>query len=373
MILNKLKQVWTFIWGTQVPVKENSTSRFEKEQLCDKIDRQIDKTIREKAQIKFTPLEIPQPDIAEKNIGSSFRSYSPYKITETRSLKELKEIRLKREAEELELLKKKSFELLDQVNLCLKEREIKKAKSTLSKVAEFMPLVNAIELERAYQQANSSYENLVEILDRENRQRLEEARKREEEEEKRRLEEQERLRKLSEDRKLDWREFEKILEKNGIVYLYHFTDKRNLSSIKKHGGLFSWSYCQRNNIAIPCQGGDYQSKELDKKYGLEDYVRLSFCKDHPMAFRLEQAGSKIALLKIKVDVAYLKDTLFSDMNAADKRHKHGGNIEDLRRVNFAATKMSYLRGDDPNFKAHQAEVMVKTLIPLKYIVNINEV
>ena len=153
-------------------------------------------------------------------------------------------------------------------------------------------------------------------------------------------------------------------------YLYHFTDVRNIPSIKKHGGLLSWHYCHTHGITIPCQGGDYDSRELDKKYGLEDYVRLSFCDDHPMKWRLEQSGSVMRVLRIKIDVALLKDTQFSDMNAADKRHTHGKTLRHLQMVDFDATKMHYLRSDDPNFKPHQAEVMVKTFIPLKYIENI---
>jgi hypothetical protein len=69
-------------------------------------------------------------------------------------------------------------------------------------------------------------------------------------------------------------------------------------------------------------------------------------------------------------VALLKDVQYSDMNAADKRHTHGKSLKHLKMVNFEATRMHYLRSEDPNFKLHQAEVMVKTFVPLKYIVNI---
>ena len=99
-------------------------------------------------------------------------------------------------------------------------------------------------------------------------------------------------------------------------------------------------------------------------------MRLSFCDDHPMAYRLKQSGSNIVILRIMADVALLKDTQFSDMNAADKRHTHGKKLSHLQMVDFDATRMHYLRSDDPNFKPHQAEVMVKTFIPLKYIENI---
>ena len=178
------------------------------------------------------------------------------------------------------------------------------------------------------------------------------------------------MEKLSAERKENWEDFYQVLESNDIRFLYHFTDKRNIPSIKRHGGLFSGHYCETNNINIPRQGGDYDSRELDKKYGLQDYVRLSFCDDHPMKYRLQQSGSDMVVLRIKIDVALLKDTLFSDINAADRLHTHGGSLLDLKRVNFDATKRHFVSKNDEDFKPHQAEVMVKTFVPLKYIVNI---
>ena len=63
--------------------------------------------------------------------------------------------------------------------------------------------------------------------------------------------------------------------------------------------------------------------------------------------------------------------LFSDINAADSSHRHGGSIEDLKRVNFNAVKRNYVSRDDVDFKLHQAEVMVKTFIPVRYILNLD--
>ena len=118
-------------------------------------------------------------------------------------------------------------------------------------------------------------------------------------------------------------------------------------------------------------GGSALSRELDMTYGLADYVRLSFCKDHPMAYRLYQKGHNLVLLKIKVDVAWLKDTLFSDINAADSDHHHGGTLDDLKRVNIEATQKEYVSNSSPIFKQHQAEVLVRSFIPLEYIINIS--
>ncbi|MBQ5974768.1 MAG: DUF4433 domain-containing protein [Bacteroidales bacterium] len=162
----------------------------------------------------------------------------------------------------------------------------------------------------------------------------------------------------------------KVLQSNGIQCFYHFTAKNNLSSIKALGGLYSWYSMQENKRNIPCSGGDDWSHQLDMRHGLQDYVRLSFCDDHPMAFRLKQSGTPLVLLKIDIEVATWKDTLFSDINAADNNHRHGGSLADLNHVNFNAVKRNYVSREDADFKPHQAEVMVKTFIPTKYILNL---
>ena len=171
--------------------------------------------------------------------------------------------------------------------------------------------------------------------------------------------------------KSDYASFMQVLRENGIVYLYHFTDRRNLASIRKHGGLYSWAYCGSHGITIPYAGGNSSSRNNDCRYGLQDYVRLSFCTDHPMMWRLRQQGYDLVLLKIKVDAAVFAGTMFSDMNATDGMHSHGESLADLKRVRFSAVRRSYLRRDDVDFKYHQAEIMVKTFIPAKYIVNLN--
>lgn len=161
------------------------------------------------------------------------------------------------------------------------------------------------------------------------------------------------------------------LRKSGITCLYHFTSRRNLDSIKRHGGLYSWWYLDNHDITVPCPGGNDFSKQLDRYYGLQDYVRLSLCQDHPMAYRLKQAGEDIVVLRISLDVVEMEETLFSDMNATDSCHHHGGSLEDLKRINIPATQRRFVRRDDPDFKALQAEIMPKTFIPAKYILNLN--
>ena len=165
----------------------------------------------------------------------------------------------------------------------------------------------------------------------------------------------------------------KLLTDNGIECFYHFTDVKNIPLIKDMGGLCSWNFLYKNNVVIPFQGGDEESMKYDKKYGLEDYVRLSFCKSHPMEHRLKQMGANLVTLRVSVEVAKFANTLFSNMNAADSDHTHGGQLSDLLKVNIDATKTGIIARDDINFKLRQAEVMVKTFIPSDLILNFNEI
>jgi hypothetical protein len=171
------------------------------------------------------------------------------------------------------------------------------------------------------------------------------------------------------------------LKDNNITILYHFTDKENIDSIKKNGGLYSWYSCEKRGINIPFPGGDKLSRKLDESDDLQDYVRLSFCNVHPMKYtKIEKKRREAKLLRVSIEVIYFEKTQFSDRNATDSKddangvrlRKIGPNIQNLQSINFEATKMTYLRHEDPNFGPHQAEVLVKSHIPIKYIENIND-
>lgn len=197
--------------------------------------------------------------------------------------------------------------------------------------------------------------------------REEEARRIKEEIQLKEQKEKERLHRLSHTLKTSSASIKRHLTANGVRYFYHFTDKRNLESIRKRGGLYSWQYCEDHDISIARPGGDSTSRSLDRRHGLQDYVRVSFCTDHPMKWILEQQGYDMVLLKVKIDVACLEGTLFSDINATDNNHHHGGTLADLQRINIPATQQNYVSRESDIFKQHQAEVMVKTFIPLEYI------
>ena len=172
--------------------------------------------------------------------------------------------------------------------------------------------------------------------------------------------------------KENYEEFRRVLEDNKIDCFYHFTERSNLDNIKKEGGLFSWKYLEDNKI-ISTLGSSELSRELDRRLGLEDYARLSFCEEHPMKFIAVNEGriKDPVILEIDIEVAFLKGTLFSDMNATKKGHKRGGGIEDLKNVKFDVVKKIYGNLEVLDKAYYQAEILVKTKIPIGYIRNIN--
>ncbi len=84
--------------------------------------------------------------------------------------------------------------------------------------------------------------------------------------------------------KNNYQEYKEILERNGIKKLYHFTDRDNLESIIRNGGLYSWADCENKSIDIKKPGGSDMSRQLDVRDGLQNYVRVSFVTQHPMMY-----------------------------------------------------------------------------------------
>ena len=174
----------------------------------------------------------------------------------------------------------------------------------------------------------------------------------------------------------NWEDFKNILELHHITTLYHFTDRDNLENIIKNGGLFSWKDCEERGITIPKPGGGgpgSTSWSLDKRDGLEHYVRASFTKQHPMMYvaMSEQRISNPVILEIDPEVIFDEQTKFSDRNATRSGANVGGNLEDFKKIHFQTVKANKHFDLDINEQPfYQAEILVKNSIPLKYIKNI---
>ncbi len=165
-------------------------------------------------------------------------------------------------------------------------------------------------------------------------------------------------------------EIRSYLQNNDIKYLYHFTEKDRIESIIKYGGLLSFKRCLDEGITMPVREDMALTRDIDARMDLEDYVRTSYCSRLPKIKERQVEGAELVLLKIDPEVALFDDTLYTDIEATQPNLKCGGEIDDLRRVNFQATKKVVSRPEDNDYWQRQAEVLIKGFIPLQYILNV---
>ena len=175
------------------------------------------------------------------------------------------------------------------------------------------------------------------------------------------------------EKKSNWQEYEQVLKDGRITKLYHFTDRDNLESIIKHGGLYSWKDCEDKGIKIAKPGGSGTSRSLDQRDGLQYYARLSFVPDHPMMYVAMDDGriSNPVVLEIDLEAALWEDTMYADRNMTKNGANVGGTLDDLKAVHFGLFwGHRYFDMTEEAKMYYKAEVLVKHFIPLKYITNI---
>ena len=176
------------------------------------------------------------------------------------------------------------------------------------------------------------------------------------------------------EKKSNWQEFKAVLDEHRITKLFHFTDRDNLESIIKNGGLYSWMDCDRKGIKINKPGGSTASRQLDSSRNLEDYVRVSFTTQHPMMYVAMKDGriSNPVILEIDPEVIYWNESLYANLNAARYTIKPniGPGISDFKQIHFlsvkARTNFDLPEEEQPYF---QAEILVKNYIPLELLVS----
>lgn len=175
------------------------------------------------------------------------------------------------------------------------------------------------------------------------------------------------------EKKSNWQDFKAILDQYGITKLYHFTDRSNLESIIKEGGLYSWMDCDKKGIKITKPGGEALSRSLDCRHNLQEYVRVSFTTQHPMMYVAMQEGriSNPVILEIDPEVIYWKSSKYSDSNATRNDVCVGENLDAFKKIHFNSVKArTHFDLTDEEKPYFQAEILVKNFIPLECIKNI---
>lgn len=165
---------------------------------------------------------------------------------------------------------------------------------------------------------------------------------------------------------------QQLIREFGIRNLFHFTDLRNLDSIRQHG-LLSWRELRARGISPAAPGGNDWSHDADERRSLDRYVHLCLFSEHPMEYVARQDGriQQSTFLKISPDVLSIPGVLFTDGVA----NRSGVEPMDLAAaaaiLDFEAI---YRRLDwrDPAVQerrqtAKKYEVLVPNLVPVHFI------
>jgi hypothetical protein len=79
-----------------------------------------------------------------------------------------------------------------------------------------------------------------------------------------------------------------FVQRFGVQSFYHFTDRRNLDSIRNVGAILRLAELNRRGIVIPAPGGNDWSHQADARRGLDEYVHLCLVPQHPMKYVARQ-------------------------------------------------------------------------------------
>ncbi len=161
-----------------------------------------------------------------------------------------------------------------------------------------------------------------------------------------------------------------------VPFLYHFTDRRNLDLIRKHGGLFPIAQLIAGGVAVPAPGGNEWSRDADALKGMGNYVHLCFRNSHPMEFVARRDGRITDSIFLRIHPAVLDFAGVRFTN--DVSNKSG--VESVPIEQAAALidfEVLYTRTDWKNpaiqqrlLQAEKYEVLVPCQIPLDLIGNI---
>lgn len=117
--------------------------------------------------------------------------------------------------------------------------------------------------------------------------------------------------------KVTLEEFVAVFSKAG-AYFYHFTDTRNLPSIREHGILSMAELKKRSVETVP--GGNQWSLDADKHFGMDEYVHVCFIRDHPMAYLAQQEGRIEHIKYLSIDpTVILQDGAMITDRVSNKR------------------------------------------------------
>lgn len=165
-----------------------------------------------------------------------------------------------------------------------------------------------------------------------------------------------------------------ILLKKGRDF-FHFTDTRNVASIRE-SGLLSTRLQQETRRAAVAPGGNDWSLDADRRSGMDAYVHLCFFSDHPMEYLAKKDGriEKSVFLRISPEVLRTPGTLIVDAvsNRADAKPRPAEEMIGKLDLEVIYTRTNW---KDPAVQerlktAKKCEILVPDRIPVEFIRNL---
>jgi hypothetical protein len=157
---------------------------------------------------------------------------------------------------------------------------------------------------------------------------------------------------------------------------YHFTDKRNVPSIRK-SGLLSMRSLRANGMVVPACGGNQWSLDADINSGMDAYVHLCFLPEHPMEYIARKEGRIESTTWIRIEPAIM---LLSGVMLTKEVSNKSGVVPmmPLDALSEMHTDVIYTRTDWSNpgiqekrNEVKKYEILVPSHVPINFIMNSN--
>lgn len=158
-----------------------------------------------------------------------------------------------------------------------------------------------------------------------------------------------------------------------VPCFYHFTDTRNLDSIRSAKGLFSFAELKRRKMRTAAPGGNDWSHEADERVGVDEYVHLCLFSKHPMEYLAKKEGRILEsrFLEINFNVLTFDGIRFTP----GVSNKRGVDLLTLAEAcNTLDFEVIYDRTDwrDPEIKqrrfaAKKYELLIPKCVPIELI------
>jgi len=162
-----------------------------------------------------------------------------------------------------------------------------------------------------------------------------------------------------------------LLAKYHITSLWHFTDRANISSIKKHG-ILSLANLKKKNIDISHTASSELSHSIDRIKRLDHYVHLSFIQDHPLYHVAISEKRLVDPVWIEIDISILFDqkTRFCNQ-VANKKGAKILSVDKIEKV-IDFDIMLYSKDFDQCKEVRKAEVLIADYIPVDKIIGVHD-